>query len=149
MRTSILLIFSALIIISCSPSEGEAQTNKPNTKAESSAPAQSITKPVLLNPADFEQKVKATPEAQLIDVRTPGEVAAGKLPACTNINYSSDNFKDQLASLDKSKPVFVYCAVGGRSGRAANMLSQMGFSEVYDLDGGIKAWQLAGKNIVK
>lgn len=149
MRTSIILIFSALLIISCSPSEGEAQANQTKAQTETNAPVQAISKPILLNPAAFEQKIAETADAQLIDVRTPGEVSRGKLPACTNIDYSSENFQDQLASLDKTKPVFVYCAVGGRSGRAASMLSDMGFSEVYDLDGGIKAWQLAGKNILK
>jgi rhodanese-related sulfurtransferase len=145
MRTAILFIISALLLISCSTSEGEAQTNQPNKETASQAAA----KPVLLDPAAFEAKLAQTQDAQLIDVRTPRELASGKLPACTNINFSDSDFRERMGALDKTKPVFVYCAVGGRSGRAASMLADMGFSEVYDLDGGVKAWQLAGKSLKK
>jgi len=46
-----------------------------------------------------------------------------------------------VKTLDKNKPVYVYCAVGGRSATAAKILSDMGFTEVYDLEGGIINWE--------
>lgn len=79
-------------------------------------------------------------EAQLIDVRTPGEVAGGKIDGSTNIDYNSAEFKTEMAKLDKDKPVLLYCASGGRSGRTAAMLKTMGFKEVYDLEGGYRNW---------
>ncbi|TAE59522.1 MAG: rhodanese-like domain-containing protein, partial [Bacteroidetes bacterium] len=51
--------------------------------------------------------------------------------------------------LDKSQPVFVYCAVGGRSGRSAQTLQQLGFTQVYDLEGGITRWQQEGLPVEK
>lgn len=93
-------------------------------------------------PKDFEKKIKGN--TQLIDVRSPEEYASGHIPNFENINIAAVGFKDKMAKLDKLKPVFVYCAVGGRSAQAASMLRDMGFTEVYDLKGGIRAWANAG-----
>ena len=93
----------------------------------------------------FDQKLSASPGAQLIDVRTPEEFAGGHLKAALNINFNSGDFETQLGKLDKSKAVFVYCLSGGRSSSAANKLADGGFSEVYNMDGGIMKWSSAGK----
>lgn len=83
----------------------------------------------------FVAKVKATPKAQLLDVRTPGEWAQGKIGSSKLISIADPNFLEQASKLDKSKPVFVYCAVGGRSSKASAMLQQAGFTQVYNLSG--------------
>ena len=49
--------------------------------------------------------------------------------------------KDGFSQLDSQKPIIAYCAVGGRSLAAAQRLSGLGFEKVYNLQGGIKAWQ--------
>ncbi|WP_341227814.1 rhodanese-like domain-containing protein [uncultured Arcticibacterium sp.] len=81
---------------------------------------------------EFVSTYKSTEKAQLLDVRTPGEWANGKLEKSALINYSDAKFEQNLSELDKSKPVFVYCAVGGRSARAAKVLEKKGF-KVYNL----------------
>ena len=96
----------------------------------------------------FEQKVKATTNAQLIDVRTPEEYAGGHLAKANNINYNSTNFEKQIQGLDKSKPVFVYCLSGGRSAKAATKMTELGFKEVYDMQGGYLAWNNNGKPVI-
>ncbi|WP_020532088.1 rhodanese-like domain-containing protein [Flexithrix dorotheae] len=103
--------------------------------------------PVLerLKAAEYELKIQELPNAYLIDVRTPPEVAGGTIGDAVNIDFLGSDFKPEVEKLDKSKPVLVYCAVGGRSWKAAQLLNQLGFKEVYDLDGGIKGWQQAGK----
>lgn len=103
--------------------------------------------PVLerLNTVDYELKMKELPDAYLIDVRTPPEVAGGTIGEAVNIDFLGSDFKTKVEKMDKSKPVLVYCAVGGRSWKAAQMLNQLGFKKVYDLDGGIKSWQQSGK----
>ncbi|MCP9753851.1 rhodanese-like domain-containing protein [Lacihabitans sp. CCS-44] len=83
----------------------------------------------------FVSKIKSTPNAQLIDVRTPGEWAQGKIGSSKLISIADPNFLEQASKLDKSKPVFVYCAVGGRSSKASAMLQQAGFTQVYNLSG--------------
>jgi thioredoxin len=93
----------------------------------------------------FEEKLTTDTNAQLIDVRTPGEYSAGKIADAENIDWNGNNFEAQVQKLDKSKPVYVYCKVGGRSSQAANKLAEMGFKEIYNLDGGIMKWNAAGK----
>jgi rhodanese-related sulfurtransferase len=58
-----------------------------------------------------------------------------------NICVTDDDFKQQVNVLDKEKPVYVYCRSGKRSARAAEILKEMGFTKVYDLQGGIMEWQ--------
>ncbi|MFD0965008.1 rhodanese-like domain-containing protein [Pseudofulvibacter geojedonensis] len=78
---------------------------------------------------------------QILDVRTPSEVANGKIDKAIEINFFDKNFKQQVAKLDKNKVVVVYCKAGGRSNKAAHILNKMGFKEVYDLDGGYTSWK--------
>lgn len=92
---------------------------------------------------------KANDQILLIDVRTPEEYAAGHIENAINIDYSSGNFKDQVSELDKNQDIYVYCKVGGRSGRSAQILEEMGFEKVYDLKGGIIAWEKEGLKTVK
>ena len=85
----------------------------------------------------------------MIDVRTPEEYAGGHLKNAININYNSGDFEEELGKLDKHKPVMVYCLSGGRSSRAANKMQDVGFAEVYNMDGGIMNWGNAGKPLDK
>jgi thioredoxin len=78
-----------------------------------------------------------------VDVRTPGEFSKGHLVNAQNIDYNGDNFKQEISKVDKTKPVYVYCLSGGRSGNAAREMRAMGYKEVYELDGGILKWRAA------
>lgn len=126
MRTKFLAFFASVaVFVSC---EGQAP-NKVKTVA----------------PADFAQKIKDNPNAQILDVRTADEFSGGHLDHAQNIDwYEKEAFEKKIAALDKSKPVFVYCMAGSRSHRAAEKLHNMGFSQVYDLEGGIVKWNAAG-----
>ncbi len=92
----------------------------------------------------FAEKLKTTENPQLIDVRTPEEFEAEKIENATNINWNADDFEAKCKNLDNSKPVFVYCKVGGRSAKAAAKLADMGFKTIYNLDGGIMKWNANG-----
>jgi phage shock protein E len=81
----------------------------------------------------------------LLDVRTPEEYAEGHLPAARNLDYKSESFKDSLQTLDKNKPYYIYCKSGVRSGKAADMMKEMGFTQVYNMEGGIDAWKKEGR----
>ncbi|TNE56013.1 MAG: rhodanese-like domain-containing protein [Bacteroidetes bacterium] len=116
----LLILSSLLLIFSCS-----AQQNKAK----------------ILNQQEFSKELKAKQNAQLIDVRTPGEYQGGHLDGARNIDYLDESFATKIETLDKNRPVFVYCQAGGRSGRAASMLVKAGFKEVYDLRGGYGAWK--------
>jgi len=75
----------------------------------------------------------------LLDVRQPREYEADHIPGAKLIPLPG--LKDSLSQLDSQKPVIAYCAIGGRSFAAAQLLSGLGFKEVYNLQGGIKAWR--------
>ncbi|MFN8344713.1 MAG: rhodanese-like domain-containing protein [Spirosomataceae bacterium] len=99
-----------------------------------------------LTPAAFIAKLKTTPNAQLLDVRTPKEWEAGKINSSKCVNFMDADFKQQVEKLDKNKPVFVYCAAGGRSTKASQILKESGFKLIYNLQGGGYA-DLAKENI--
>jgi len=95
----------------------------------------------VLSPQEFEAQYKVTEDAILLDVRTPEEVATGKIDGAENIVWDA-SFGEKLSNLEH-KPIFVYCGSGIRSAKAAAVLKEKGY-EVYELDGGIKAWRAAG-----
>ena len=97
-----------------------------------------------IEPAAFAEKIAATPNAQILDVRTPEEYVSGHIDNATNVNWNGTDFVAKAAALDKTKPVFVYCKSGGRSKQAAAKLEELGFSTIYELQGGMLKWDAAG-----
>ncbi|HSO96005.1 MAG TPA: MBL fold metallo-hydrolase [Acidimicrobiia bacterium] len=81
------------------------------------------------------------PDLQLVDVRNPGETAAGTLPGAREISLAV--LTDCLDSIDRTRPLVLYCASGYRSLIAASFLCQHGHSDVSDLFGGYGAWAAA------
>uniref|UniRef100_A0A7C3Z044 Sulfurtransferase n=1 Tax=Desulfobacca acetoxidans TaxID=60893 RepID=A0A7C3Z044_9BACT len=75
----------------------------------------------------------------LLDVRQPWEYEEDHLPGAKLVPLG--DLKEGTRELDPEKPTLVYCAVGGRSRVAAQLLSGRGFKEVYNLSGGIKAFR--------
>ena len=57
-----------------------------------------------------------------------------------NIDYYNSTFKEELDKLDKTKPLLLYCRSGNRSGKAGKIATNLGFKEIYDLEGGYSAW---------
>jgi rhodanese-related sulfurtransferase/rubrerythrin len=75
----------------------------------------------------------------LLDVRQPGEYEKARIQGAKLIPLPE--LPDRLGDLDPEKPVIAYCAVGGRSHAAAQLLAGKGFHEVYEIKGGISAWE--------
>ncbi len=87
--------------------------------------------------------IDATAELVVVDVREPSEYcgAAGHISGALNYPWSSAVLQARYAELPTSGPVLVVCASGGRSHQAANFLDSKGFPTVYDMKGGMSAWQ--------
>ncbi len=83
--------------------------------------------------------LETDPTLQLVDVRQPGETAAGVIDGAILVPLTRLN--ERLASLDASRTTVVYCAGGFRSSIAASRLTASGFGNVSDLLGGYGAWQ--------
>ncbi|TPG40219.1 thioredoxin domain-containing protein [Flavobacterium pectinovorum] len=95
-------------------------------------------------PKDFAEKIKTTENPQILDVRTPEEFESEHIDNAANVNWNGEGFAEKVATYDKSKPVFVYCLSGGRSKKAAAKLNELGFTNVYELEGGIMKWNAEG-----
>ena len=73
--------------------------------------------------------------ATVVDVRTDEEYAGGHVAGAIHANVFDDGFEERMASLDREAPVYLYCASGARSGRAAAVLEGMGFERVVNAGG--------------
>jgi len=89
------------------------------------------------------------PGTVILDVRTAEEFAAGHLPGAMNADVESPSFAAALDGLDRAASYAVYCHSGRRSGIALDTMSQAGFTDAYDLAGGISAWVGAGGQVVR
>lgn len=116
----------AVFFVSCS--NGQTETGESKT---------------LLSATEFSQKISEMPDATVVDVRTPDEYFGGHLTESLNYDWNGANFDKQVATLKKSEPVFVYCRSGGRSASAVRRMKSLGFTQVFELDGGIMAWDAA------
>ncbi len=89
----------------------------------------------------FEELLQASSDAIVLDVRTQSEFEAEHLPGAIHMDYFGPDLIEQMDALDKTKPYLIYCRSGRRSVRVCVLMRNSGFKEVYNLDGGIKAWQ--------
>ena len=103
----------------------------------------------LVSAQAFSEALKTTPNATIIDVRTPEEYQMGHLQDAVNFNVLAPEFQSQVSKLDKTQPVFVYCKVGGRSADAVAKMKGLGFTTIYDMKGGYMAWASAGMETTK
>ncbi len=82
------------------------------------------------------------PEAVVLDVRTEDEFESGHIPNALNIDLRmGPGFIDEVNALDKNKSYYVYCRSGARSAQAVQVMRDLGFSETYNLIGGILEWE--------
>jgi thioredoxin len=128
MKKSILIILSVATMVFTSCTSGQTQNSSTNLSA-----------------TEFAAKIKELPSSPIVDVRTPEEFSKGHLQNAKNYDWNGSDFQQQVSSLDKSQPVFVYCLSGGRSSSAASQMRADGFSQVYELNGGIMKWR--GSNL--
>jgi rhodanese-related sulfurtransferase len=126
MKKVIAILVSALLLAGCSSSSSAMDLSVP----------------------EFSKKV--TDEGIItLDVRTPGEFNEGHIEGAQLIDFQSGNFENEIASLDKNQTYAVYCRSGNRSGEAVKVMSEAGFTKLYNLDGGVIDWANAGLPLVK
>tara|TARA_Y200000002_G_scaffold66120_1_gene51020 strand:- start:4293 stop:4673 length:381 start_codon:yes stop_codon:yes gene_type:complete len=94
----------------------------------------------LLSYIDFKNKIELS-DVRLIDVRTPMEFSQGNINGSINVDFNNEEeFLNYFNELDKTEPVFLYCRSGNRSRKSADKLINLGFSKIYDLEGGFIEW---------
>lgn len=135
-----------LVLFACA---SEPAPPAPPAVTEAPKPAAAEVKAArAVKAADLKTDLDAKKVPVLVDVRTTGEYASGHVPGALNIPI--DQLDGRLAELEsyKAGEVYVICAVGGRSARAANVLGAKGFSAVNVSDG-TDAWVAAGFPVEK
>ncbi len=137
--TAAALVAAATLLTGCS--SGSVSVTAGPTAAAAPAAGASLA------PAEFAAAAKL-PDTVLLDVRTPAEFASGHLPGAVNVDIESADFGQQIMALDQAKSYAVYCRSGNRSKAAVTAMQQAGFTKLFDLSGGITAWQSAGGEVV-
>lgn len=102
-----------------------------------------------LSPSEFDSWKKAQTHLVILDVRTPDEYKSGFIEGAVNIDFYAKDFKERLASLDKTETYFVYCRSGHRSGETVKILEAQGFAKVNNLAGGLIKWKNENKPLVR
>ena len=137
----IFALFAAVAVV-CSIHAQEKST-KPETSA---SPAKKYKN---VDPETFDKMRKTAKDAVVLDVRTKEEYKQGHIPGSVQIDFNSPDFEKELGKLDKNKTYLVHCAAGGRSARACKKMDTMDFPKLYNLEGGMGAWEKAGKPVEK
>lgn len=110
--------------------------------------ASSQGKSYAVSPNWFAKSILSDEKAVVIDLRTNEEVKEGIIKGAIQYNFNDEGFEQSVTLLDKSKNYYIYCKSGGRSAKAAGKMVVMGFT-VYDLKGGITAWEGKNKPLAK
>ena len=92
-----------------------------------------------LNSTEF-KKLITKKDGILLDVRTIYEFESGHIEQAEQLNYYSFSFKQKLLLLPKDKPLYLYCRTGYRSNKAAQILLNNGYKNIYNLENGIDEW---------
>jgi phage shock protein E len=117
----------------------------PATGTPSAAAEKTEKKATNIGVAEFE-KLRTDKKNVVLDVRTSSEYTQGHIPGAVNIDFNSPDFEKKIAALPKDKTYLVHCAVGGRSARACKKMTTLDFDHLYNLQGGIEAWEKAGNH---
>ena len=125
MKKVFALIASVLLLAGCSSSTGAID----------------------LGVSEFSTKV-AEAGVITLDVRTPSEFAEGHVEGARLIDFQSGNFENEIATLDKNATYAVYCRSGNRSGQAVKVMQDAGFTNVFNMNGGVIDWANAGLPLV-
>ena len=141
LRPLLIAVMPALLVAGLSSCSGSSSASVASTPA----PAQGLE----LVDASIASQVINDLAPVVIDVRTPAEYAEGHIDGATLIDVSAADFVQQIDALDRGATYFVYCRSGNRSATATSAMVQMGFTSIFELDGGVIAWSAAGLPLVR
>ncbi len=94
----------------------------------------------VLTPKEFNAFMEKNRDYILLDVRTPQEYEGGHIGSAKNINFNDASFAEMVKDLPKDLPILVYCQGGSRSAGAVVKMKELGFVNLYELKGGMVAW---------
>ena len=93
-----------------------------------------------IGPQDFKDRMERFDDVVLVDVRTPEEIALNAIEGHIALNIADPSFTMKVDALERDKSYFLYCRSGNRSAHACRYMMMQGFKKLYNLRGGIIAW---------
>lgn len=145
-----MFFLASAILIACGCQT--AATNIPTTILPSAAETSQTKINKVVSPAEAVSLITAnegSTDFEILDVRTADEYSSGHIQNAVNIDIYQSDFKSRVSQLAGTNRYLVYCRTGVRSTEAASMMSDLGFTTIYNLDGGITQWIQAGNQVVK
>lgn len=138
---ALLPLVVSLFLVSC---QANSQTAPAAEDAPATAPPAKAEPYKNVDASQFGQLMENS-ETVVLDIRTPGEIAQGKIAGAVEMDFYQPDFQEKIRQLDKSKTYLVYCRSGGRSRSACQMMQQEGFAKLYNLNGGYLEWEAANQ----
>jgi phage shock protein E len=132
MRKPALILF-ALLAVTAAGCGGAAVATEPGVR---------------LVDAETAAGLATSPGVVVLDIRTPEEHAAGHIEGSVNIDFYAADFADRISALDRETSYVMYCRSGNRSEVASNLMRDLGFADVAELDGGVLSWASTGLSLV-
>lgn len=143
-RIVTLVAIGALGLAACGgDDDASGPVAEPAAESEAGAPAFGLVSP------QQALDLSKDPDIVVIDVRTPEEFAEGYIEGADMLDFYADTFADDIAALDPDNTYLLYCRSGNRSGQTAALMQQLGFENVYDMDGGVVAYGEQGLPLVR
>lgn len=121
---------------------GDDVAEAPVAETQSNVPAFGLVSP------QQALELSGNDDVTVIDVRTPEEFAEGHIDGATMIDFYEASFSDDVAALDPDGTYLLYCRSGNRSGQTVALMQQLGFEQVYDMEGGVVAYSGQGLPLV-
>jgi phage shock protein E len=137
-----ILIATVLISISCKSDASKSEEQEGTTTANLITPSQNNVKNITA--AEAKTLMLDNPKIEILDVRTPAEYGAGHLKKSKNVDFLGSEFLKNIENLDPNITYLVYCAVGGRSNKAAKLMQKQGFNSVYNSKDGFSELKKVG-----
>jgi rhodanese-related sulfurtransferase len=152
-RTALLATTILLVPLAACSGDGAdegAVSVAPAATTETASTTETTAMNLVRVPATEAAALLDAPPADLVvlDVRTPEEFAEGHLEGAELLDFYRADFADQLAALDRGVPYLLYCRSGNRSGQALEMMRQLGFEDVTEVEGGVISWSQEGLPLV-
>jgi rhodanese-related sulfurtransferase len=135
------VVLVALFLAACSNNASHTGTKPAAGASQNESGSAQASVMATYSPAQTLELIKQKKDLLIIDVRSPGELREGKIENSTLIPFM-DIMRGKY-TIPHGRPLLLICAVGGRSYAAMQILAQSGYSEVYNLKGGIDAWKQA------
>ena len=147
-RPVLAAVAAALLLLGAAACSDDDDAGAAAPAAETSGTAVSAAGVRVVSPDEAATLLAADPAPSVIDVRTPEEFEEGHIEGAVLIDVTSPDFAERVAELDRDQPYVLYCRSGNRSVTARQVLADLGFADVADIEGGITAWVAEGQPVV-